>query len=189
MNSFVKYDHGSSASEFFERTRRTDADFRKMIYNLRVAMYKTTYKKSFYWPENIPKSNDHQIETRFTVIPKPNEDQYKKLYTPEILISRQLSENKRIVPPLEYSISASPNCQDEDLNDSDTHAKSLYQESYINWTPSQAHKKEETPEEWAQKWRNECHNVRDADDLVHDLSNRIIKSQKMILSRKKIGYA
>ncbi|XP_025202584.1 uncharacterized protein LOC112599746 isoform X2 [Melanaphis sacchari] len=152
-------------------------------------MYKTTYNISFYWPENVPKRNYYQIEPGFTTIPKPNDDQYKQLYTPEILISRKLSENKRIVPPLDYSISIPSMCQDEDLNDSDTHAKSLYQESYINWTPNQAHKKEETSEEWAQKWRNECHNVRDADDLVHDLSNRIIKSQKMILSKKKIGYA
>ncbi|XP_060863285.1 uncharacterized protein LOC132939891 [Metopolophium dirhodum] len=189
MNSFVKYDHGSIASEFFEHTRRTDADFRRKIYDLRIAMYKTTYKKSFYWPEHIPKSNVHQVEPGFTMIPKPNEDEYKQLYMPKILIHRKLSENKRIVPPLEYSSSAPPKCQDEDLNYSNTYERSLYQESYINWTPSQAHKKEETPEEWAQKWRNECHNVRDADDLVQDLSNRIIKSRKMILSRKKIGYA
>ncbi|XP_015365242.1 PREDICTED: uncharacterized protein LOC107162740 [Diuraphis noxia] len=189
MNSFVKYDHGPSASKFFEHTRRTDADFRRKIYDLKIAMYKTTYKKSFYWPEHIPKSNVHQVEPEFTMIPKLNEDQYKQLYTPRILKHRNLSENKRIVPPLEYSNSAPPKCQDEDLNYSDTHARSLYQESYINWTPSQAHKKEETPEEWVQKWRNECHNVRDADDLVQDLSNRIIKSQRMILNRKKIGYA
>ncbi|XP_022164157.1 uncharacterized protein LOC111029459 [Myzus persicae] len=189
MNSFVKYDHGSSASEFFELTRRTDADFRRKIYDLRIAMYKSTYNKSFYWPEHIPKSNVHQVEPGFTMIPKPNEDQFKQLYTPKILKHRMLSENKGIEPPLEYSTSTTAKCQDEDLNYSDTYARSLYQESYINWTPSQAHKKEETPEEWAQKWRNECHNVRDADDLVQDLSNRIIKSRKMILSRKKIGYA
>jgi len=60
---------------------------------------------------------------------------------------------------------------------------------YIDWFYFFAYSLEETPEEWAQKWRNECHNVRDADDLVHDFSNRIIKSRKMILSRKRIGYA
>lgn len=45
----------------------------------------------------------------------------------------------------------------------------------------------ETPEEWVQRWKNECHNVRDADDLVQDLSNRIISAQKVILNRKRIG--
>jgi len=42
------------------------------------------------------------------MIPKPNEDEYKQLYTPKMLIHRKLSENKRIVPPLEYSSSAPP---------------------------------------------------------------------------------
>lgn len=46
---------------------------------------------------------------------------------------------------------------------------------------------EETPEEWVQRWKNECRNVRDADDLVQDLSTRIISAQKSILNKKRIG--
>lgn len=49
-----------------------------------------------------------------------------------------------------------------------------------------AHFLEETPEEWIQKWKNECHNVRDAEDLVYGLSNQIINSQKILLDRKRI---
>lgn len=34
MNSFTKYDNGTLASAYFEYTRRTDADFRRRIYDL-----------------------------------------------------------------------------------------------------------------------------------------------------------
>lgn len=33
MNSFIKLDHGSLASAFFENTRRTDSDFRRKVYD------------------------------------------------------------------------------------------------------------------------------------------------------------
>lgn len=49
------------------------------------------------------------------------------------------------------------------------------------------HFSEETLEDWTEKWKNECHNVRDPYDLVQDLSDRLINTKKILLNRKKVG--
>ncbi|XP_025408303.1 uncharacterized protein LOC112682056 isoform X2 [Sipha flava] len=149
-------------------------------------MYKSTYQKEFYWPIHVSKSNNHEVEPGFTLISKLNEDEFKQLYSTKI-ICRKLSKNKGIEPPLEYSNGVLPEFQDEELTDREVHPKSLYQKSFINRMPSQVYKKEETLEEWSQKWKNECHNVRDADDLVQALADQIINTQKTKLNRKRIG--
>lgn len=46
-----------------------------------------------------------RIQPRFVVIPIPTNDEFKQFYSPKI-IYKQLSDNKRIEPPLEYSNSA-----------------------------------------------------------------------------------
>lgn len=47
----------------------------------------------------------------------------------------------------------------------------------------------ETPEQWAHRWRDKCRDVRDAADLVDDLSRCVINTQKLQLSRKRVSDA
>lgn len=45
----------------------------------------------------------------------------------------------------------------------------------------------ETPEQWAHRWKDKCRDVRDAADLVDDLSRCVVNTQKLQLSRKRVS--
>ncbi|XP_050433461.1 uncharacterized protein LOC126841168 [Adelges cooleyi] len=183
MNCFMRYDHGTVASAFFEHRRFNEAHFRTTVHDSRVDMYKTNYKKDYEWPENLPKPCFHPAEPKISVIPKLDEEKLKKLYTPKVIYNK-LGDNKRIEPPLDYG-QPQPVINDV-LPNFPLCYSTLYKDSYT-WKIPVEKITEESLDERVQRWKNECKNLRESDDLVQDFCHRIIGAQKVQLNRKKLN--